>query len=179
MPMRLNSCLFLFLSSVQNLLAEELSCIPEANSVNPENETNGESPDISVSKIIESQNENDVEGIDLYEDATYHEDDEDYWEDGDEDFDDEDEDFDEEDVNWHVNSWGNPQIVKEMHEDSIVEVIAKSEDYMTKVVFVEDDYESIRFDCRNLNELCSLWASEGESVETDVFPCRHGPRIHV
>ena len=41
--------------------------------------------------------------------------------------------------------------------------------YMVREVFVEDEYKSVRDQCRNKKEDCSYWASTGECEKNVRF----------
>jgi cobalamin biosynthesis protein CobT len=158
------------------LQAQEHYCSFEESCVNAEFDTSSDNDQINngskpATAGMHENNLEDENNVDEEEDDSEDEkddDDEDEEEDDDDDDDDEDDDDDDEsygeyeDGEMYINLWGKPQIVREIEREATLKVLEKSKEYMTKIVFVEEKYEFIRHECRNLHQLCSFWAGQGE-----------------
>jgi prolyl 4-hydroxylase len=58
--------------------------------------------------------------------------------------------------------YGEPQTAEGDRSEETLALIAKTDEYMKTKVFVEEEYRSVRTDCRNRDPLCSFWAVQGE-----------------
>ena len=58
--------------------------------------------------------------------------------------------------------YGVPQLAEGQRAEETRALIAKADEYMRSRVFVEDEFRSVRSDCKNRDPLCSFWAVEGE-----------------
>ena len=58
--------------------------------------------------------------------------------------------------------YGEAQLAEGQRAEETRALIAKTDEYMSSRVFVEDEFRSVRSDCRNRDPLCSFWAVEGE-----------------
>ena len=65
--------------------------------------------------------------------------------------------------------YGEPQTAEGHREEETRALIAKTDEYMTTKVFVEEEYRSVRDDCRNRDPLCSFWAVEGECQANPAY----------
>jgi hypothetical protein len=61
-----------------------------------------------------------------------------------------------------ATAFGEAQLVPTVNADPVVQTIAKSTTYMNRV-FTEEQYASVRQECKCQHSSCSLWASQGES----------------
>jgi hypothetical protein len=162
-------------------LDEKSECLNPDNIPNENN--NGEVKNNHSESNINSQQLGGVDSSDekeqdenIYTEEAYEEeedsedDDDDEDDDDEDDWDDEDdedeEEYDEEDeeLTLYLNEWGKPQIVYDGPEGAAtIEVIERSKEYMTKEVFVDENYEFVREHCKNKKARCSYWAGEGKS----------------
>jgi len=85
--------------------------------------------------------------------------------------DDDEDDEEEEDVNeegfWELDVWGKPQFVTSETREATMKVIEATRKYMNDVVFLRPRYSKGKYECRNREHECSLWASEGSCDEED------------
>lgn len=58
--------------------------------------------------------------------------------------------------------YGEAQLAEGQRAEETRALIAKTDEYMKSRVFVEDEFRSVRSDCKNRDPLCSFWAVEGE-----------------
>lgn len=65
--------------------------------------------------------------------------------------------------------YGEPQIADGEREDETREAMRKTDEYMKNVVFVKDEYSSVRSDCKNRDSLCSFWAVLGECEANPAY----------
>jgi len=78
--------------------------------------------------------------------------------------DDFDEDDDEE-YSLSLNTWSKPQLVYDRKQDSIKEVLTKTEEYMN--TFLAEEISVGKYKCRNNDWQCSFWASQGDCDHDD------------
>ena len=58
--------------------------------------------------------------------------------------------------------YGEAQLAEGNRAEETRALIAKTDEYMRTRVLVEDEFRSVRSDCKNRDPLCSFWAVEGE-----------------
>ena len=70
--------------------------------------------------------------------------------------------------------------------DQIVEAIAKTQQYMYEIVFVDETYRKVKELCRNTHESCTYWSLIGECTENPGFmlihcapACQTCDQVHV
>ena len=129
---------------------EEGSCVNE--NVDADNINGATSTSITAER--QSTKDRSVEEMEEEDDESYSEDEDD------EEYDDEEEEYEDNDV--YINVWGKPQLIRASKREQTLRVLEQSQEYMTNTVFADEDYESIRYDCRNLHANCSYWASRGD-----------------
>lgn len=58
--------------------------------------------------------------------------------------------------------WGIPQNIGSTEADKVQENLEETYKYMTEIVYNEEAYDDLLYDCENRHEDCSFWAATGE-----------------
>ncbi len=75
-----------------------------------------------------------------------------------------------------TTDYGEPQVER---DEATKALIAQVDKYMHERVFLEKQYENIRYRCQNKHELCSYWAAIGECEANTKYMLVRAETIYI